>query len=217
MPTKRKTLLEKYDIPISYLDFGYVEKCSSFREMEKIVNILRSGEEGYYPDLTKAAEEKLRKLKPDSKLFRTEENLLNKNLLTTSEWEAETAPIFEWFTDVKNVDKELQKMKTDSSDEIPETVAKKTEKIVLGENTKKEHVSTNSIAENRLKSTDYSAWDKFDADSEILKIELEEEKTKEEQERKNRKTSQTPPDNVKDIDFNMDSLTMIEREKLAIR
>lgn len=213
MSMKKKTLLEKYDIPISYLDFGYVEKCSSSREMEKIVNILRSGEEGYYPDLTNRAEEKLRKLKPDSKLFRTEENLLTKNLLTASEWESETTPIVDWFTDVKNIDKVLQKMKTDSNDEIPETVAKKTNKIVLWENKKKEQVSNNLIT--RIKSTDYSAWDKFDADSEVLKIELEEEKIKEEMERKNRKESS--PDNTKDIDFNMDYLSMIEREKLAIR
>lgn len=210
MSTKKKTLLEKYDIPISYLDFSHVEKCTDYREMEKIVNILRSGEEGYYPDLTKAAEEKLRSLKPNSKLFRTEENLLTKSSFSTNEWKSETTPIVEWSTDVKNVDNLLQKMKSDSNDGIQDKVTRKTEKIVLDKNIKK----SSSKSESRSKSTDYSAWDKFDADSEILKIELAEEKIKEEVERKNRANH---PSSSNDSDFNVDHLTMIEREKLAIR
>lgn len=82
---KGKSLLQKYNIPISNLDFGYVEKCENAREMEKIVMILRSGEEGYFPDLTRCAEEKLKKLKPDSKLFRTEEKIQQSNVLAKHE------------------------------------------------------------------------------------------------------------------------------------
>lgn len=82
---KSKTLLEKYQIPIGHLDFGYVEKCGNAREMEKIVMILRSGEEGYFPDLTRCAEEKLKQLKPDSKLFRTEEKIQHSNVLDKHE------------------------------------------------------------------------------------------------------------------------------------
>lgn len=77
----KRTLLQKYDIPVEFLDFGYIKECSDEKLLEKIVNILRSGEEGYYPDLMKCAEEKLLLLKPDSKLFRTEEPAIKNEAL----------------------------------------------------------------------------------------------------------------------------------------
>lgn len=214
MSTKTRTLLEKYDIPVSHLDFDYVDKCSNPREMEKIVNILRSGEEGFYPDLTKRAEEKLIKLKPNSKLFRTEENILTKNCLAENEWKSETKPIVEWYTEAKLVDQELQKLKSESNDGNNDIVSRKTQKLIL-DSKKTEKPIKASDSKKRINSTDYSAWDKFDADSEILKMELDEEKNEEEIDRKNRKNLSTSPHY--DEPVNLDSLTMIEREKLSIR
>ena len=69
---EKKPLLEKYSIPIEYLDFNYIKTCQNVRELEKIIEILRSGEEGYYPDLTKFAEEKLSEIDPENCLLRTE-------------------------------------------------------------------------------------------------------------------------------------------------
>lgn len=83
---RKKTLLEKYGIPLNHLDFDYIAKCNNAREMEKIVQILRSGEEGYYPDLTRCAEEQLQVLQPDSKLFRLEEQLKGRECLGADEW-----------------------------------------------------------------------------------------------------------------------------------
>lgn len=68
----RKTLAQKYEIPIEFLDFEYIKNCDDAKTLERIVLILRSGEEGYYPDLTKSAEEKLQFVKPQSKLLRVE-------------------------------------------------------------------------------------------------------------------------------------------------
>lgn len=82
---QKKSLLEKYDIPLNHLDFGYVEKCTNAREMEKIVHILRSGEEGYFPDLLRVSEEKLKELKPDSRLFRYEEPIKQSDVLDKKE------------------------------------------------------------------------------------------------------------------------------------
>ncbi|KAG5670741.1 hypothetical protein PVAND_000983 [Polypedilum vanderplanki] len=69
----KKTLLQKYEIPVEFLDFDYLKTCTEAKTVEKIVKILRSGEEGYYPDLQKFAEDKLKELKPNSKVFRVEE------------------------------------------------------------------------------------------------------------------------------------------------
>lgn len=69
---EKKSLLEKYSIPVEHLDFEYIKTCRNVRELEKMIEILRSGEEGYYPDLTKFAEEKLREIDPENRMLRTE-------------------------------------------------------------------------------------------------------------------------------------------------
>lgn len=78
---RKKTLLEKYEIPVEFLDFSYIKTCSDEKLLEKIVRVLRSGEEGYYPDLMRCAEEKLKALKPNSKVFRVEEPALKKEFM----------------------------------------------------------------------------------------------------------------------------------------
>lgn len=32
---------KKYEIPLSHLDFAYIEKCTDVKELEKIIRILR--------------------------------------------------------------------------------------------------------------------------------------------------------------------------------
>uniref|UniRef100_A0A8D8G5A3 Sperm-associated antigen 1 n=1 Tax=Culex pipiens TaxID=7175 RepID=A0A8D8G5A3_CULPI len=70
MANKPKRLLEKYDLLLEHLDFGYIGRCSDGVELERIVKVLRSGEEGFFPQLTEFAEQQLRRVKPGSKLFR---------------------------------------------------------------------------------------------------------------------------------------------------
>lgn len=83
---KKPSLLQKYNIPIDHLDFKYIEKCQNANEMEKIVQILVSGEEGYYPDLTTCAENKLKELNPGSKVLRVEEPIKRENNMANKEW-----------------------------------------------------------------------------------------------------------------------------------
>lgn len=69
---EKQALLDKYSIPIEHLDFDYIKTCQNFDELEKMLEILKSGEEGYYPDLTKFAEEKLKELDPNNRMLRIE-------------------------------------------------------------------------------------------------------------------------------------------------
>lgn len=85
MEHQKKSLRERYGIAINQLDFAYIKDCQDSRKIEKIVQILRSGEEGYFPDLTKCAEEKLRELKPNSRQLRTEEKVLRREALSVDE------------------------------------------------------------------------------------------------------------------------------------
>ncbi|KAH8367346.1 hypothetical protein KR200_011582 [Drosophila serrata] len=179
---KKKTLLEKYEIPISHLDFAYVETAKNAREMEKIVHILRSGEEGYFPDLLRCSEEKLKQLKPDSKLFRYEEDIKKSDILDKKELK----PILDWTQDIKTKDSALNELKNENQSlDIPSI--RKLGKIELDKPspgpTKPAPAAAPQPAkakESRIKSTDYSKWDKYDPDEEILRMDLDEERSKEE-------------------------------------
>lgn len=85
MEPKKKSLMERYGVTINQLDFSYIKECKDSRKVEKIVQILRSGEEGYFPDLTKCAEDKLRELKPNSRHLQTEQIILKSNALPAEE------------------------------------------------------------------------------------------------------------------------------------
>ncbi|XP_064550164.1 sperm-associated antigen 1 [Drosophila montana] len=229
---KSKTLLEKYQIPLNHLDFAYVEKCQNAREMEKIVMILRSGEEGYFPDLTRCAEEKLKQLKPDSKLFRFEEQIRSSNVLDKQELK----PIYDWTNAIKNKDSALNELKEEAAElatDLPPV--RKPCKIEIDKeesetqnsgpvpepNAKPQLKSTN---EKRIKSTDYSKWDKYDPDEEILRMDLEEERSKEQANIKLRKTETTKEEHIKiceqgaeeqRLQAQLKKLSQIEREQYA--
>ncbi|KAH8294920.1 hypothetical protein KR018_004338 [Drosophila ironensis] len=184
---RKKTLLERYDIPINHLDFVYVEKCTNAREMEKIVHILRSGEEGYFPDLLRCSEEKLKQLKPDSKLFRFEEPIKTSDVLDKKELQ----PIMDWTNDIKSKDNALNELKKDKLClDMPSV--RKVAKIELDKpkatESPKPKKSAPKPAEppepkaDRIRATDYRKWDKYDPDEEILRMDLSEERTKEQAE-----------------------------------
>lgn len=69
---EKKSLMEKYMVPVEHLDFDYVKSCENVKELEQILDILKSGEEGYYPDLTACTEARLSKISPGNKLLRKE-------------------------------------------------------------------------------------------------------------------------------------------------
>uniref|UniRef100_A0A1A9VM71 TPR_REGION domain-containing protein n=1 Tax=Glossina austeni TaxID=7395 RepID=A0A1A9VM71_GLOAU len=216
---KKKSLLERYQIPISHLDFAYIEECKNGREMEKILQILQSGEEGFYPDLNKCAEEKLRQLKPNSRLFRVEEKLLGRDALSADELK----PIYVWNQDIKNKDHKLQKL-ADKSDSNVANVTSLPPVRRSGKIQAKKEKEDTKDPPTRIKSTDYSKWDKYDADEEVLRMELAEERIQEDVERKNRLNANRhkPPPTVNEIQKKIDNekdkltnLTDIEKEKLS--
>ncbi|XP_036324530.1 sperm-associated antigen 1 [Rhagoletis pomonella] len=226
---ERKTkLIEKYEIPLHHLDFAYIRECKNAREMEKIVQILRSGEEGYFPDLTKCAEDKLRELKPNSRLFRYEEKLQGREALSNQDWK----PIYEWTNNIKVKDKELSVAEKMVADLDVPPVRKGGPILQSGE--RADSVSAQSAidrtkesktikkASDRIKSTDYQKWDKYDADEECIRMELAEERVQEEIERKNRLNKQKSK-TQRNVEGGRDAkerdvkskLTAVERESLS--
>lgn len=203
----RQSLLQKYDIPIEWLDFVYIRNCNDVKTIEKIVKILRSGEEGFYPDLNKCAEEKLKTLKPDSKVFRVEEPALKKEFLDEEVRTQIDADMKSWISDMKKQDQLVTNLNPLPKPEPP--IRKSTNSINKKEQPEK--------PVERIASTDYTKWEKFDADTAELKIDLDEERQREIVEVKNKKNL----DRVKLIeevqDDDVDCLTDFEKENLSIK
>nr|CAH7716260.1 unnamed protein product [Callosobruchus chinensis] len=164
-PEGKETLLRKYRIPLHHFEFGYIQKCNDAKELEKILQVLRSGEEGHYPDLIKSTEERLTTIYPKSKLLRTCCNVLDKSSLQKDEVEELTSDLQGWLKNISKKDQELDNRKNKS---IHSDAEIRTFKETTGNN--------KELKERRIKSTDYSAWDKYDPDTELLKMELDEQK-----------------------------------------
>ena len=204
----KRTLLQKYDIPIEFLDFSYINSCSDERTIEKIVKILRSGEEGYYPDLTKCAEEKLKSLKPDSKVFRMEEFAITKENLDVQKWNEIDDDMKSWISDMKKQDQIVKDIKPTSKPEPPIRKVK-----AIGKNTSE----TSQKPDEKIKSTDYVKWEKFDAEAAELKIDLDEERQREIVDIKNKKNCQKTKliEEVEDVE--VDCLTEFEKDHLSMK
>lgn len=172
----KSTLLKKYDIPLQYLDYDYVEKCTNAREIEKILHILRSGEEGFYPDLIKKTEDRLKKLKPNSKFLRQVTPVINKTALDNNEQKNINNEMNYFIKEMEKNSEELNAFKgVHNSINVPIRASK-----TNWDDTYRDR-NQNS---KRISSTDYASWDKYDVDTELLKLNLEEERMKQEAEKK---------------------------------
>ncbi|KAL7984149.1 hypothetical protein Chor_002719 [Crotalus horridus] len=89
-----------YKIPIDHLDYKFIEKCTDVKYLEKILKILsnvftwlsnilfilRSGEEGFFPQLNSFCENRIESLAPNSRVLRKEKHVANASDFTTEEW-----------------------------------------------------------------------------------------------------------------------------------
>lgn len=84
---------------------------------------------------------------------------------------------------------------------------------------------TSKSNDKRIKSTDYSKWDKYDPDEEILRMDLEEERTKEQVQTKGRKIEKLSKEEQKRmreeaseqlrLQTQLKKLSKLEREQYA--
>ena len=203
----KKTLLQKNEIPIEFLDFSYIETCSDIKTLEKIAKILRSGEEGFYPDLTKRAEEKLKSLYPESKVFRVEEPVLRKEHLDHEKRSEIEDEMKAWINEMKKKDQIVKDIKPVTKFQPPIRKAK---------NSIDSNLQTLKTTE-RIKSTDYDKWEKFDVEAAELKIDLDEERQREIVEVKNKKNLEQVKliEEIKDDE--VDCLSDFEKDHLSLK
>ncbi|GAB0092440.1 sperm-associated antigen 1 [Sergentomyia squamirostris] len=208
---KKKTLSEKWNIPIDHLDFEYIKQCENSKELERICQILQTGEEGYYPALTKCAEERLKDLKPHSKIFRTESPAVKANQLDSETSKQIQEKLTRLTQSAKERENELKACKNDLELNYPS--------IRQPDSTETIQPVSPSIKKpiDRIKSSEYQKWDKYDADAEVLKIDLQEEIQKEKAARKEvqKIKKKITIEEIKSPVW--EKLTMIEREELSLK
>ncbi|BFZ01434.1 hypothetical protein BsWGS_04473 [Bradybaena similaris] len=193
---------KRYGLPLSHLEYSYIEKCTNVRELEKIVTVLRSGEEGKFPDLEMFAEKRLITLNPKSRILNKERPVLRPDDLESGDWRAIEDELKTWTHSMQEKDSNIPvKMATtkghDDVVEVDENLPPiRSSNIVLkGKKQKK----PDDKKKKKVAPRDYKEWDKFDVDAEVKVIDSEEKTA--------RKTK------VKGVPLDIDSSGMTEEEK----
>ncbi|XP_014668057.1 PREDICTED: sperm-associated antigen 1-like [Priapulus caudatus] len=101
-------LREKLDIPLDHLDYGYIGKSTNVRELEKILRVLRSGEEGVYPDLTQYCVDRIKSMDIDNKAIRKSKPVETAASLPTEEWKEIESDLSNWSDNIKTKEKNLR-------------------------------------------------------------------------------------------------------------
>ncbi|KAJ8664253.1 hypothetical protein QAD02_005915 [Eretmocerus hayati] len=211
---KKQSLLQKYDIPVEHLSFEYIKECNNVKEIERIIRILRSGEEGRYPDLEARAESRLEELSPGSSLLQRYEKVVSTNGLGDAQRQELLSDLEGWRNEMKlreldNDDEKRQDLDSDDDEDPPagskiggrshvcsprsalplpavrtckgpilETVDTSIvgRNRVEGSNSSQMSNTPGKKQQQRLSSSDYAAWDKYDVDTELNRLDLQEER-----------------------------------------
>ncbi|XP_054841223.1 sperm-associated antigen 1 [Eublepharis macularius] len=197
-----------YQIPIDHLDYKFIEKCRDVKHLEKILRILRSGEEGYYPDLTLFCEKHIESLAPNSRILRKEKPAATACDLTAEEWEKINDEMKDWITEMKEEEYQMRYTTTEVFRERLENVppVRRSDSCVP--------TSQNKTSEKRkMKKNipkDYSEWDKFDVEKECSKID-------ECQEEQKSTTSSSINRSLPKMDIDTTGMTRKEKSFIASR
>ncbi|XP_070604225.1 sperm-associated antigen 1 [Erythrolamprus reginae] len=165
-----------YHIPIDHLDYKYIEKCTDVKYLEKILKILRSGEEGLFPELILFCENRIESLAPNSRVLRKEKPVANASNFSTEEWKKINDDLTSWITEMKEDEYKTRFATTEVFKENVEHLPP----IRSSENrppiSQNEIIKSKKCKEQKKKNIprDYKEWDKFDVEKECSKIEEKE-------------------------------------------
>ena len=187
---------KKYDIPVGHLDYDYIRNCSDTKELEKILKILRSGDEGFYPDMETVCEERIEKLNPKSRVLRKELPLTRPGELAKDEWQQIDSDLKDWELEMKTTESAKKKILDDFDDPGLPPIRSG---FINGHANQEPQAETKN---KRVTPRDYKEWDKFDIDKELDQVDKQEEK-------KGGKKSKPPQ-----IDTNINTSGMTDEEKM---
>ncbi|XP_041269007.1 sperm-associated antigen 1 [Onychostruthus taczanowskii] len=197
-----------YQIPISHLDYKFIEKCTDVKHLEKILRVLRSGEEGCYAELTLACEKRIEHLDPRSRALRKDKPAATASDFTAEEWQAINSELMSWLTEMNEDDKKSQLLRTDTPNERQDNLPPiRCSSSCLPTNQNKKLQNKQRSKKNIPR--DYSEWDKFDVEKECSKID-------EDCEESNSKARFFSRPSLPIIEKKIDTTGMTKKEKIFI-
>nr|XP_030122357.3 sperm-associated antigen 1 [Taeniopygia guttata]XP_030122358.3 sperm-associated antigen 1 [Taeniopygia guttata]XP_041569926.1 sperm-associated antigen 1 [Taeniopygia guttata]XP_041569927.1 sperm-associated antigen 1 [Taeniopygia guttata] len=197
-----------YQIPISHLDYKFIEKCTDVKHLEKILRVLRSGEEGCYPDLTLVCEKRIEHLDPRSRALRKDKPPATASDFTAGEWQAINSELMNWLTEMNEDDRKSQLLRTDTPNERQDNLPPvRCSSSCLPTNQNKKLQNKQRSKKNIPR--DYSEWDKFDVEKECSKID-------EDCEESNSKARFFSRPSLPIIEKKIDTTGMTNRDKIII-
>ncbi|XP_071108746.1 sperm-associated antigen 1-like isoform X2 [Haliotis cracherodii] len=199
---------KKYDIPLSHLDHSYVKACSDVKELEKIFRVLKSGEEGYFPELERLAENKLTELAPNSRALRKELPLSRLSDLDPGDKQDLVDGIKHWNKEMKN----KEDMMTSGPGVISGDLDLPPIRSGVIGTSNPENGTKHQTSNKRVKPRDHKEWEKVDLDKELEKVDNEDKNTKQKQNTAKRGT----PANL-DTEINAKGLSTEEKLMKANR
>ncbi|XP_030638965.1 sperm-associated antigen 1 [Chanos chanos] len=153
-------------VPVEHLDYSFIEKCTDVRYLEKILRILRSGEEGIFPHLIEYCEKHIRKLDPKSRALRKEKPPATAASFTKEEWSQITDELKTWEEEIKVNEVKIKQTPLLCNEENVPPVRGSHCSIQV----KSYSIGANKTKKNAAPPRDYRDWDKFDVEKECAKI-----------------------------------------------
>eukprot|EP00794_Sanderia_malayensis_P011962 gene11962-13199_t len=173
------------NISIAHLDYKYIEKCSDSKEIEKLLKILRSGEEGSYPDLVRFTEDRLTSLNPKSKLLLQENLLKGIKDVGKDEGNSLIEDLKSWSEQMTMLDNSIKKASDNSKTDSSFPPIRSTQMEKENNPTLVEEKSTEVKQSKRVLPRSYGDWEKVDVEQEVAKVDSL-DVTKKENARRNR-------------------------------
>ncbi|KAJ3268857.1 Sperm associated antigen 1 [Terramyces sp. JEL0728] len=160
--------VKESEVDVNHLDYGYVEKCTDVKYLRELLDYLKSEKEGYYPQLEEFMAKRIESLDPSIKI-----TPLNSREKYEMQKEVEN-DLSEWIDSVSTKDSELALAGGKNTEVIANIAVESAFVSTNSYDTPKPAVKKNT---SRIKSNDYRAWDRFDVDKEVEKIETSAEKS----------------------------------------
>lgn len=104
------------DVTVDMLDYKYVEECTDAKKLKQVLTVLKSGKDGFYPELIQATEEKLLVLLPAKE--RQQVMRMKAQVSPAEICEAESG-LSAWQSKIVGADKELSSVSKSSEMKPP--------------------------------------------------------------------------------------------------
>ncbi|XP_056091919.1 sperm-associated antigen 1 [Rhinichthys klamathensis goyatoka] len=94
-------------VPVDHLDYSFIQSCSDLKYLERILRVLRSGLEGFFPHLIEFCERHIEKLDPKCRVLRKENRAAAG--VSTEEWRNISEDLQLWERSIRSDEAELER------------------------------------------------------------------------------------------------------------